>query len=138
MRHEFSAATRRAAWARSGGYCEFVYVRRYGKDTGRPDRVERCNLTLYPGRFVYDHIDPDWFSGCNDLSNCQVICELCNKVKTRKDAKAIAKSKRIIDKAIHARAVRHALPFGKHSGLKKKIGGQIVDRATGRPVTPYR
>jgi len=116
MRHEFSRLTKRLAAVRADGHCQI------------------CGHVLRPGRFVYDHIDPDWFSGCNDISNCQVICLLCDKDKTAADQAAIAKSKRIIDKQTKAKTSRHPLPFGKNDWRKKKIGGQVVDRRTGRPV----
>ncbi len=80
MRQEFSAKTKLAAWERCSGRCE----------------VPKCNAKLRPGRFRYDHRNPDYFGGEPTLENCQVICDACDGKKTyTKDIPAIAKSKRI-------------------------------------------
>lgn len=114
VRREFSTRTRRAAWERCNGYCEFV---RGGV---------RCNAPVDLGCFIYDHIDPDWFSKDNELDNCQVICIPCNREKTGRDQANIAKSKRIIDKRIKARSARgRALPGTRASGLRKRMSGTV-------------
>ena len=87
-RREFSVRTKFIAWVRSGGRCEAVIVYRDGSSA-------RCDAKLFPGRFRYDHIDPDWFSKDNSLDNCQVICLECDGRKTPRDQKNVAKSKRI-------------------------------------------
>ena len=62
------------------------------------------------------------------LENCQILCIPCHKAKTKRDVKQIAKTKRIIKKAAGLKVSRHPLPFGRNSGLKKKISGEIVVR----------
>lgn len=119
MRHEFDRKTKRSAWERSCGRCEGVidvdgnYVGdlTWLRTFAGADREgwRRCDAILQLGRHVYDHIDPDYFSGCNDLENCQVLCQQCDAAKTAKDHGDIAKSKRIVDKAIKAKTSRR--PF---------------------------
>lgn len=134
MRHEFSRKTKRAAWERCGGNCEGKRYQAPWPTMARstPLIEVRCNAPLAPGRYVFDHIDPDWISGCDDLDNCQVICTLCHKLKTAHDQADIAKVKRIRDKAIKAKTSRRPLPGGKHDWRKKKLDGTVVDRRTGR------
>lgn len=79
-RHEFSAKTKLAAFERAGGCCE----------------APGCNAKLQPGRFTYDHRNPDYFGGEPTLENCQVICRECDGTKTyKRDIPTIAKSRRI-------------------------------------------
>ncbi len=103
-RKEFSARTKRQAWARANGFCQI------------------CMLPLGRGNFHYDHIDPDWFSKGNELENCQVLCHACHDIKTKRDIKNIAKSKRIINKRIKA--------VGPKRGFRgwRKFNGTIVWR----------
>lgn len=145
MRNEFARKTRSAAWGRANGQCEGIvsvesgkyFCDRYtlqtfaGKDR---DRFKRCTAPIDLGGFFYDHIDPDWFSGCNDLDNCQVLCDQCNKEKTAKDQGNIAKVKRIRDKRIKAKSSRTPMPFGRNDPRKRKMDGTIVDRRTGKPI----
>jgi hypothetical protein len=116
-RREFSAATRRAAWERANGQCE-AYLE---SPTGFADvGLIRCTAPLDVGNFHYDHIDPDWFSKDNELDNCAVICRRCHELKTKKDKRNIAKSKRIQDKRIKARKPKgRPMPGTKRSGWKK-------------------
>lgn len=125
-RHEFDTKTRAAAWERCGGRCEGeVYVddpMHYLFDT------RRCNAPLDLGCFHYDHIDPDYISGRNDLDNCQVLCVPCHREKTALDQGKIAKVKRIQHKRIKAKTSRNPLPFGKDSKFKKTLRGKVVQR----------
>ncbi len=135
VRREFTRKTKRLAWERCGGRCEAYRPVPYQTAGGLPyQRLERCGSMLRPGHFVYDHIDPDWFSKDNELDNCQVICDLCDRDKTAKDQGDIAKSKRIIDKGIKALTSRRPLPGGKHDRRKKRIDGTVVERRTGKPL----
>lgn len=82
-RTEFTAATKRQAWERSGGRCQHA----------------DCGKKLFPGDIFYDHIIPDALGGDNTLSNCQVLCRAHHDPKTRKeDVPRIAKMKRQRDK----------------------------------------
>lgn len=78
-RQEFPAKVRLAAWQRCNGRCE----------------IKSCGAKLHPGRFRYDHVNPDYFGGPATLENCQVICRECDVIKTGGDMTTIAKSRRI-------------------------------------------
>jgi len=117
-RQEFDTAVRRAAWARANGRCE-------GKVPGLFGEV-RCSAPIDIGRFVYEHLDPDYFSKNNQLENCAVYCLDCAKRKTRKDHADIGKSKRIQDKRIKARKPRwRPIPGSKRSGVRKRMSGRV-------------
>lgn len=77
-RTEFSKKVRRDAFMRAAGHCE----------------VPGCGCKLTTGKFAYDHIIPDWMGGEAVLSNCQVLCDPCHKVKTAADAADRAKAQR--------------------------------------------
>ena len=81
-RQEFPKPVRRDAFLRAAGLCE-------GDVEGR-----RCGCRLTVGKFAYDHVIPDWMGGEPILSNCQVLCAPCHKVKTKQDAAYRAKTKR--------------------------------------------
>ena len=123
-RMEFTRATKRQAWRRCNGFCEGVVD--VGTDRLRPSygftAQRRCDAPLELGCFHYDHIDPEWFSGCNDLSNCQVLCVPCHREKTADDQTNIAKSKRIRDK--RSKALTSWRPFRQW----RKFDGTIVRR----------
>jgi len=76
---EFSAKTKDQAFTRSNGHCENA----------------KCRLPFNGRRPHYDHILPAALGGKPELSNCQVLCEPCHKVKTGKeDVPRIRKSDR--------------------------------------------
>lgn len=77
-RREFSKQVRREALKRADGHCE-------GAGCG-------CDLTV--GKFAFDHIIPDRMGGEPVLSNCQVLCTECHKVKTATDLGDLAKAQR--------------------------------------------
>lgn len=112
-RHEFSKKTKAEAFQRCGGFCE-------GKD---------CGVKIYASGFHYDHVNPDWFSGSNDLDNCQVLCLKCHKQKTSKeDRPDIAKAKRRWEKERNILRPKRSWGYGKKDRLKKKINGEVVER----------
>jgi len=74
MRTEFTAKTKLQAFQRANGTCESA----------------GCGAKLTPGKFTYDHRIPDQLGGDNSLENCQVICSVCDKEKTRRDQCDIA------------------------------------------------
>jgi 5-methylcytosine-specific restriction enzyme A len=139
-RREFSAATKRAAWERSGGICEgwlnktpidgsLTHPSRFPRSALQYTSSYRCGAPLDHGNFHYDHFDPDWYSKDNELENCTVLCHFCHAAKTRTDVKNIAKSKRIIDKRIKARKPKsRPLPGTRASGWKHKMSGEWVRR----------
>ena len=120
-RQEFSSVTRRLAWARANGRCEGTVEGLFGE--------ARCSAPIDLGEFHYDHIDPEWISGRNDLDNCQVLCRWCHREKTKRDIKVIAKVKRVLDKSSKARTPRgRPMPGTKRSGLRKKLDGTVERR----------
>lgn len=110
MRREFSKAVKIAAWQRANGHCEV------------------CTAKLYPGKYRFDHDKPDAFGGEPTLENCVVRCMSCDGEKTyQRDIPAIAKSNRVRAKHLGIRKAS-TLPCGRNSGLKRKIGGEVVRR----------
>ncbi len=82
-RREFTKKTRREAFKRADGKCEFVLANGL-----------RCNCALTVGKMIFDHVLPDWIGGEPTLENCAVICVACNKIKTAQDAADRAKTQR--------------------------------------------
>jgi hypothetical protein len=79
--YDFAPKTKRLAWDRCNGRCEYVR-----------DGI-RCGAALAPGNRIYDHRIPKEISHDARLSNCQVICAACNREKTAADAGTIAKTR---------------------------------------------
>ena len=109
MRREFTKAVKLEAWKRSGGRCE------------------SCGAWLCPGKYRYDHINPDTFGGEPTLENCQVICYACDAEKTYdNDIPAIAKNNRIRNKHIGiTKRKSRPIPGTKASGIRKRMSGKI-------------
>lgn len=102
MRHEFSKRTKLEAFTRCNGRCE------------------GCGCLLRPGRFDYDHENPDAFGGPATLANCLVLCSECHRAKTsRRDIPAIAKSNRIRARQAGIKKPR------KITGWKKMNGAPV-------------
>lgn len=117
-RREFSKAVRAAAFDRANGHCE------------------RCSAFLYAGKFVFDHILPDYLGGEPTLDNCKVQCVTCDKPKTAADQTRIAKTKRQHLNHIGAKARKgRPMPGSRASGLSKRMDGTVV-RRTPSPETP--
>lgn len=89
-RREFPSRVKVAAFKRADGFCE------------------GCGTFLRPGRFAYDHRNPDGLTGEPTLDNCQVLCtvgeESCHAIKTRGDVAAIARAKRLEAAHVGAKA----------------------------------
>jgi len=104
MRQEFTAKVKLAAFERCHGRCE------------------ECGVNLRVGHTRYDHRIPDWMGGEPTLENCRVTCDICDKPKTAKDQKDIAKVKR--------QRMKHfgiAKPKWR-SKWKRKLSGEVVLR----------
>lgn len=91
MRHNFTAATKKAARIRAGGACEAEGAV-YGLPVG-----ERCGKPLGPSGGEIDHYPkPAHADGSAGLENAVVCCKSCHSYKTRKfDIPVEAKIKRI-------------------------------------------
>jgi hypothetical protein len=124
-RREFSKATKREAFERSGGICECHLIPHvFPQPCGRP---------LGEGNTFYEHIEPSRISGRNDLSNCACLTRTCWRIKTAVyDQRIIARVRRREDAA---RAIRNAptIPGNRLDPRKRKINGLVVDRRTGEP-----
>lgn len=110
MRVEFTNPTKRDAFMRCAGKCE------------------GCGFKLRSGEAHYDHITPTWLSGDNSLSNCQVLCIKCHRVKTsNRDVPMIAKTKRQRDREQGIRK-KSTFSCSKDSPWRKKLNGEVVPR----------
>ena len=65
-RREFSAQTRRDAFARSGGICECHRIPSLNRPQG-------CMVKLIDGATFYEHIRTSWHSHDNSLDNCAAL-----------------------------------------------------------------
>jgi hypothetical protein len=111
MRAEFTKDTKLEAWQRA-------------HDAEGVPRCEKCTARLMPGKFHYDHINPDAFSHDGSLGNCQVLCVACHDKKTGgRDVPAIAKSNRV--------RLRHA-------GIRKDRTIRAWRSFDGKPVFRFR
>lgn len=125
-RREFSAPIRRAAYERSGGYCE----------TGRIPQMPKvgCGVRLTSGNIWYEHIICDGINGDPTLENCAVLCKTCGLSKTKSyDLPIVADAKRQWDRHRGIKSVSQRLPGNKFDPRKKKLNGQVVNRETGEP-----
>jgi 5-methylcytosine-specific restriction enzyme A len=87
-RDEFTKATKLQAWSLCKGRCNIC-------------------LTVIIGTPQYDHIVPDAVDGGNEITNCQVLCTKCHRVKTSsKDVPEISRSVRILEKRAGVRSKR--------------------------------
>ncbi len=75
-RKEFPNRVKVAAFKRADGKCE------------------GCGGVLRPGKFTYDHHDPDGLTGEPTLENCRVLCDPCHTDKSKRDVALIAEAKR--------------------------------------------
>lgn len=116
MGRTFPTKVKSAAYARCGGHCE----------------SDRCGHSeLVTGHFRYDHRIPWEFSKDSSLTNCQVLCDACDCIKTNTlDIPAIAKSTRVRDRHIGAHQPRRPLPCGRRSVLSKPVSGAPKPRRT--------
>jgi len=82
MRHEFSKATKLAAWEHAQGRCE------------------QCTAELFSGNVEYHHAKECTYGGNADLGNCICLCRGCHRLHTGERASVIAKSNRVRNRHI--------------------------------------
>lgn len=70
----------------------------------------RCADCSGPGPFEIDHPSTLWMGGPDEDDECRPLCEGCHKVKTKTDAKARAKVKRIHAREDGTRRERKKIP----------------------------
>lgn len=76
-----------------------------------------------------DHRIARALGGSDEPDNLQVLCGHCHKEKTRKqDVPTIAKVTRTREKSQGIRRSSKPMPFGRHSRLKRKLSGEIIER----------
>ena len=120
-RREFPQSVKLKAWERSGGNCE------------------GCSTKLFPGKFQYDHTNPDASGGKPTLDNCKVLCsgdkDSCHYKKTYgtkstklgSDVYEIAKGKRLKRKHDDPKKSKHKWPKRSmnNARFKKKLDGTV-------------
>ena len=120
-RLEFTAATKRDAYDRSGGVCECHLI----PWLNRPDG---CGVRLRDGQMNYEHINPDNIRSDNSLDNCAMLSRTCWREKTdRYDRKVIAKSNHVRDRA---RGIKSRSTFrgSRNDTVKKTMRSESVVR----------
>ena len=117
-RLEFTAATKRDAFSRSGGVCECHRIHWLKRPDG-------CGVKLVAGGIRYEHINPDAIRQDNSLDNAAVLCKICWLEKSaRYDLPTIAKSNRTRSKHIGAVATPQQVIVGTiASGWKNHMRG---------------
>jgi hypothetical protein len=85
-----------------------------------------CGAAVTRETAEFDHVIPYWLSRHSGLSNCGALTVPCHKRKTRRDAKVIARTKRLMKR----RKARHPFPCGRESRFSKPIYGPPVRRTT--------
>jgi 5-methylcytosine-specific restriction endonuclease McrA len=94
-----------------------------------------CTLRIMPGQeWDAEHPTPLWASGSDARTDLVPVHRKCHQVKTRAEASQRAKETRVRQKFIGSHQSRSPMGFGRNSRLKKKITGEIVDRATGEII----
>jgi len=133
-RNNFTKATQREAYERSGGICECHLVWQL------PTYKTGCGVKLGPGNVFYEHIEPDRLGGLNDLDNCAALSRTCWKAKTSGyDRPTIDKSRRVQDLARNIRNPAFRPMAGtKASGIKLGFGKSPTWRDSGRPLHERR
>lgn len=115
---EFSASTRREAWRRSGGRCEWP----------------GCGFLLDGKISHYDHIKPIWLwsederHNASRPKNCQVLCPFHHSMKTGEEALVRAKANRLTDREANIRRPRQPMPGSRRSDWKRLMDGRLVRR----------
>lgn len=113
-RKEFTNRTKAAVFIRENGLCERC-KRKVGVG-GEPSEFHH-RITCEDG-------------GDNSAENCELLCKGCHSHQTHKvEAPAKAQGRRhTLKRAGVEKKSRNPLPGGRGSKLKKKIGGEVVER----------
>jgi hypothetical protein len=122
-RLEFTAATKRAAFARSTGVCECHLIPWLRRPAG-------CGVKLVAGGMFFEHITPDAIRPDNSIDNIACLTRTCWREKTaRFDLPVIAKSNRVRDRHFGTRAEPQQVIVGsKASGWKHRMAGGWIRR----------
>ncbi len=116
MRREFGAKIKAAALKRC-------------RDEKGVYRCEGCGSELLAAQTNYDHDTPDGLGGEPALSNCRVLCKGCHSAKTHShDNPIMQKADAVRKKHYGITPRKRSWGYGKGDPLKKKIGGEVVER----------
>lgn len=117
-RLEFTAETKRQAYARSNGICECHRIPWLNRPNG-------CGVKLTAGNIFHEHINPDNIRRDNSLDNAACLTKTCFREKTdRYDRKIIAKSNHVRDAHIGAIVAPQQVIVGsKASGWRQRMRG---------------
>lgn len=125
-RLEFTARTKREAYARSNGICECHLL------VDVPGIVRGgCGTPLTPLTGIYyEHINQAFVHDDNSLGNCAVLTRTCWTIKTRfADLPTVARVKQRIDRNIGIRRTSASpFPGSKRDRYRKKMNGQVERR----------
>lgn len=126
-RREFSAATKRSAYERSGGICECYLL---GQRRIPGFSPQGCGVRMGAGNTWFEHIICDGIDGEPTLENCAALTKTCGRLKSRLyDLPVVAKTKRMGDRAIGIKSHSSRPLIGtKRSGWKQKLNGGWVRR----------
>ena len=98
-RREFSGKTKRAAFLRADGHCEY------------------CGINLRCKPVNFDHFISCDQGGEPTLENCRLACIQCHKAKTKKDdVPLIAKGRRIRERNMGIKKPRRTMPGRRFDG----------------------
>lgn len=79
-----------------------------------------------------EHVNPLWRTGTNEPSNRGVAHDRCARQKSAAETTQRAKVRSVSEKHFGARRAKtKPMPFGRRSGLKKKMDGTVVRRGEG-------
>lgn len=95
-----------------------------------------CKCVINAGRgeaWEVEHVEAREISGRDDWANLRPAHVDCHKVKTKEDKAIIAKCNRVRNK--HLGVKKPSRGFYDSKRFKMKIGGGLVDRRTGQPVS---
>ena len=108
-----------------------VRVRVFEKAGGR---CEECTRKIGPGdAWQADHIVAMVNGGENRERNLRCLCSWCHAKKTAGDVAEKAKTAAVRKRHLGVRPPSR-MAGARNSGVKIKLNGQVVDRATGEPV----
>lgn len=98
-------------------------------------RCHRCNRKIAAGeKWTLEHLTALVNGGENREQNLGVTCDWCLFVKNAEDVAEKSRVARKRKKHLGLTESRNPLPGGRRSRLKKKIGGGVVCRETGKEV----
>lgn len=122
-RREFIAPTPRTRMTR---------VRRVSIFIARNGKCWRCRNQIRDGeKWIVEHPDALVFGGSDNDDDLWPAHVRCGIEKTKEDQAALAKRNRIID-------ANYAKPERRQSRFKRKMSGEVVDRATNAPIGRHR